>query len=185
MCTCLQCQVRLTTCKLLLRSRMRSYHSHFCSWCISSNQVGPHSDWLGSFRTNTFILLLLQESMVQRVADKHDQWRRYMTVLVVKQWMKKSINILTTVIRPRIWFEVAKLKDCFCHHVKWMLAILYQLSTLSALDWNRVPHLPHALLQDKDTYCVPEGNQWIPNTLRQIQRSGDYKAVLSCHQLND
>jgi len=38
---------------------------------------------LGSFRMNTFVLLPLQESMAQSGACKHDQWRGYMTILVV------------------------------------------------------------------------------------------------------
>jgi hypothetical protein len=108
---------------------------------------------------NTFVLLPLQESMAQRGACKHDQWRGYMTVLVVNHGIIKSISILTAVIRPMIKFDVDKPRDCFRQEVKWTLAIRYQLSTLSALDLDRVHHLPHALLQEKDTYCLPEGNQ--------------------------
>ena len=40
-----------------------------------------------------------------------------------------------------------------------MLANRYQLSTLSALDLDRIHHLPHALLPETNTYLVPEGNQ--------------------------
>jgi hypothetical protein len=53
---------------------------------------------LGSFRMNAFVLLPLQESMAQRGAGKHDQWRGYMTVLVVNHEIMKSISILTAVI---------------------------------------------------------------------------------------
>jgi hypothetical protein len=97
--------------------------------------------------------------MAQRGACKHDQWQGYMTVLVVKHGIIKSISILTEVIRPMIKFDVDKPRDCLREEVKWTLAIRYQLSTLSALDLDRVHHLPHALLQEKDTYCLPDGNQ--------------------------
>jgi len=58
-----------------------------------------------------------------------------------------------------ITFDVDKLPDCFRQEVKWTLAIQYQHSTLSELDLGRKHHLPHILLQEKDTYCLPEGNQ--------------------------
>jgi len=72
---------------------------------------------------NTFVLLPLQESMAQRGAGKHDQWRGYMTVLVVNHGIIKSISILIAVIRPMIKFDVDKLWDCFRQEVKWTLAI--------------------------------------------------------------
>jgi len=98
---------------------------------------------------NTFVLLPLQESMAQRGAGKRDQWPGYMTVLVVNHGMIKSINILTAVSRPMIEFNVDKPWDCFRQEVQWMLAIHYQLSTLSAFDLDRLRHLPHALLPEK------------------------------------
>ena len=82
-----------------------------------------------------------------------------MTVLVVNHGIIKSISILTAVIRPMIKFDVDKPRDCLCQEEKLTLVIHYQLLTLSALDLDRVCHLPHALLQEKDTYCLPEGNQ--------------------------
>jgi hypothetical protein len=82
-----------------------------------------------------------------------------MTVFVVNHGIIESISILTAVIRPMIKFDVDKLRDCFPQEEKSTLAFLYQLSTLSELDWDRVHHLPHALLPEKDTYCLPEGNQ--------------------------
>jgi len=82
-----------------------------------------------------------------------------MTVLVVNHGILKSISLLTAVIHPMIKFEVDKPRDCLREEVKWTLAIRYQLSTLFALDLDRVHHLPHALLPEKDTYCLPEGNQ--------------------------
>ena len=97
--------------------------------------------------------------MAQRGACKHDQWRGYMTVLVINHGIKKAISILSAVIRPMINFDVDKPQDCFYQEVKWTLAIRYQLSTLSALDLDRVHHLPHALQFEKETYCLPEGNQ--------------------------
>jgi hypothetical protein len=72
---------------------------------------------------NTFVLLPLQESMAQCGAGKHDQWRGYMTVLVINHGIIKSIRILTTVIRPMIKFDVDKPQDCFRQEVKWTLAI--------------------------------------------------------------
>jgi len=72
---------------------------------------------------NTFVLLPLQDSMAQRSAGKHDQWRGYMTVLVVNQGIIKSISILTVVIRPMIKFDIDKPRDCFRQEVKWTLAI--------------------------------------------------------------
>jgi len=62
---------------------------------------------------NNFVLLPLQESVVQCGAGKHDKWRGYMTVLVVNHEMMKSISTLTVVIRPMIKFDVDKQWDCF------------------------------------------------------------------------
>jgi len=62
---------------------------------------------------NTLVLLPLQESMAQRSAGKHDQWRGYMTVLVVNHGIIKSISIVTAVIRPMIKFDVDESRDCF------------------------------------------------------------------------
>jgi len=107
---------------------------------------------------NTFVLLPLQENMAQCGACKHDQWRGYMTAFVVNHGIIKSISKLTTVLRPMIKFDVDKPQDCFLQNVKWMTAIPYQLSTLSVLDLDHVHHLPHALLPEKDTYYLPEGN---------------------------
>jgi hypothetical protein len=108
---------------------------------------------------NTFVLLPLQESMAQRGACKHDQWREYITVLGVNHGMIECISILTAVIRQMIKFNVDKMWDCLRQEVKWTQAIHYQLSTISALDLDRVHHLPHALLPEKDTYSLPERNQ--------------------------
>jgi len=72
---------------------------------------------------NSFVLLPLQESMAQRSAGKHDQWRGYMTVLVVDHGIIKSISILTAVIRSMIKFDVDKPRHCFRQEVKWTLAI--------------------------------------------------------------
>jgi hypothetical protein len=82
-----------------------------------------------------------------------------MTVCVVNDGIIKSISILTAAIRPMTKFVVAKPRDCFRQDVKWTLAIRYQLSTPSALDLDHVQHLPHALLPEKDTYSLPEGNK--------------------------
>jgi len=136
--------------------------------------------WLGSFQMNTFVLLPLQKSMAQRDACKHDQWPGYTTVLVVNHGIIESISILTADSRPMINFDVDKPQDCLCQEVKWKLAIHYQLSTVSALVLDHVHHLPHALLPAKDTYCLPEGNQWIPNALWRIHCGGDHKALQCC-----
>jgi hypothetical protein len=94
---------------------------------------------------NTFVVLPLQESMAQHGAGEHDQWRGYITVLVVNHGIIKSISILTPVIRLMIKFDVDKPWDYFHQGVKRMLAIRSQLSTLSALDLNRIHHHPHTL----------------------------------------
>jgi hypothetical protein len=60
---------------------------------------------------NTFVHLALQESMAQLGACKHDQWRGYMTVLVVNHGIIKSIGILTAVIHPMIKLDVDKPRD--------------------------------------------------------------------------
>jgi len=96
--------------------------------------------------------------MAQCGAGKHDQWRGYMTVLVVNDGIAKSISIHTVVIRPMIKFEVDKPWEYFQHEGKWTLAIRLQLSILSALDLDCVHHLPHALLQETVTYCLPVAN---------------------------
>jgi hypothetical protein len=66
---------------------------------------------------NTFVLLPFQESMAQRGAVNHDQWRGYMTVLVVIHGITKSISILTAVIRPTMQFDTDQPRDCFCQEV--------------------------------------------------------------------
>jgi len=131
---------------------------------------------------NIFVLLLVEESMVQRDAFTHDQWRGYMTVLVVNHEIIKSLSILTAVIQQMLKVDVDKPQDCFRQGVKWTLAIRFQLSTLSALDLDRIHHLPHALLPDKDTYCLPDRTQRIPNSLHRIQSGGDQKP-LQCSRL--
>jgi len=97
--------------------------------------------------------------MAQRSAPKRNQWRGYMTVLVVNHGIMKSISVLTTVIRLMIKLDVDIPRDCTQQKMKWTLALRSQLSTLSVLDLDRVDHLPHTLLLEKDTYCLPEGNQ--------------------------
>jgi len=72
---------------------------------------------------NTFVHVPLQESMVQRSAGKRDEWRPYMTVLVINHGIIKSISILTTVISPMIKFDVDKPRDRFHQEVNWTLAI--------------------------------------------------------------
>jgi len=72
---------------------------------------------------NTLVLWPLQESMAQLSAGKHDQWRHYMTVLVVNHGIIKSISIPTTVIWPVIKFDVDNPQDCFRQEVEWTLAI--------------------------------------------------------------
>jgi hypothetical protein len=97
--------------------------------------------------------------MAQRGACKHDQWRGYMTVLVYNHGIIESMSILTTVIRPMIKFDVDKLLDGIRPELQWTLALRYQISTLAVLDLDCVHHLPHALLPEEDTHCLPEGNQ--------------------------
>jgi hypothetical protein len=108
---------------------------------------------------NAFVLLPLQESIGQRGAGKHDQWRGYTTLLVVNYGMKKCITILTAVVRTMVQCEVDKPRDCFRKEVNWTLAICKQLWTLSEFDLDLVHHLPHTVLQGTDSYCLPEGNQ--------------------------
>jgi hypothetical protein len=67
--------------------------------------------------------LPLQESMAQRGAGKHNQWRVYMTVLVFNHGIIKFMGILTAGIRPMVKFDVDKPRDCFRLGVKWTLAI--------------------------------------------------------------
>jgi hypothetical protein len=61
--------------------------------------------------------------MAQHSAGKQDQWRGYMTVLVVKHRIIKSINILTAVIRPMIQLHLDTPWHCFPQELKWMLTI--------------------------------------------------------------
>jgi len=82
-----------------------------------------------------------------------------MSVLVVDDGNIQSIRVLTAVICPMIKFDVYNPWDYVQQQVQRKLAILYEPSTLSALDLNHVRHLPHALLPEKDTYCLPKGNQ--------------------------
>ena len=61
---------------------------------------------------NIFVLLPLLGRMAQRGAGEHNQWRGYMTGLVVNHGFIKSISILTLVIRPMIIFDVDNPQDC-------------------------------------------------------------------------
>jgi hypothetical protein len=72
---------------------------------------------------NTCVVMPLQESMAQRGAGKHDQWRGYMNVLVVNQGITKCISILNTVNRPMIKFDGNNPRDSFRQEVQWTLAI--------------------------------------------------------------
>jgi len=72
---------------------------------------------------NAFVLLPLRENMVQCGAGTHDQWRGYMTVLVINHGIIKSISILTDVISPRSKFDVDTPRHRFHQGVKWTLAI--------------------------------------------------------------
>jgi hypothetical protein len=108
---------------------------------------------------NAFLLWPLQESMAQPGAGIHDQWEGYMTILVINIGIIKSISILTGVIGQMEKFHADILQDCFCQEVQWTLAIRYQLSTLSALHLDCVHHIAHTLLYEKDTYCLPKGNE--------------------------
>jgi hypothetical protein len=132
---------------------------------------------------NTFVLVPLQESLVQPGACKHDQWRGYMTVIVINHGIIKLISILAVINRLMMKFYVDKLRDCFRREVKWMVAICYQFSTLSALNLDRIHHLPHILLQEKDTYFLPEKNQGIANALQRIQSGGDHNDRQCCFWL--
>jgi hypothetical protein len=107
-----------------------------------------------------------------------------MTGLVVNHGIIESISILTVVIFPMMKFDVDTPRDCLRKEAKLTQAIPYQLSTLSALDLDGVYHLPHALLPEKVTYCLPEGNQCILNTLRRSQSGGDHKALECCPLLS-
>jgi len=61
----------------------------------------------------TFVPLPLLKSIAQCGASKHDQWRGYMTTLVVNHGILKSISILTMVIRLMRKSVGDKLWDCF------------------------------------------------------------------------
>jgi len=108
---------------------------------------------------NALVLLPLQEGIAQRSAGKHDQWRLYITVLVINDGITKSISILPAVIHSMTKFVVDQPWDWFHQGVQWTLDIREQNSTLSLVDLDLVHHLPHALLQDRASSCLPEGNQ--------------------------
>jgi hypothetical protein len=72
---------------------------------------------------NTFVVLLLQESMAQQGAGKHEQCRRYMTLFVVNDGIIKSIRTLTLIIRPMITFDLDKPWDRIPQEVTWTQAL--------------------------------------------------------------
>jgi hypothetical protein len=78
-------------------------------------------------------------------------------VLVVNHGNIKSIGLLTGVIRLQIIYVVDIPRHCFSQEVMWTLAIRYQLSTVSALDLDRVDHRPQSLPPGRETDCLPEG----------------------------
>jgi hypothetical protein len=55
---------------------------------------------------NTCVRLPLEKSMAQCGACNHDQWRGYMTVLVMNDGIEKSISITPMGICPMILFDV-------------------------------------------------------------------------------
>jgi hypothetical protein len=62
---------------------------------------------------HTIVRLPLQGSMEQCSAGKHDQWRGYMTILVVNHGIMISIGRLTPVVCLMIKLDLDKLRDCF------------------------------------------------------------------------
>jgi hypothetical protein len=60
----------------------------------------------------------LQENIEQLNSGKHNQWRGYITVLVVNHGMIKSITILTAVIRLMIKYDVDYPLDCFRQEIQ-------------------------------------------------------------------
>jgi len=110
---------------------------------------------------DTFVLLPLQQSIAQCSVGIHDQWRRYMTVLVMNGGMMESISIPSPVIRRMTTFHIDLPEHCFWQEVQCAPAICQQLSTLSALDLDCVHHLPHALPQQKvQVVCQKEIDQF-------------------------
>jgi hypothetical protein len=72
---------------------------------------------------NTVVLLPLQKSWAQCSVGKREQWRWYMTVLVINHGIIKSICILNVVMHPMKKFDVDKPADFYRQEVKWTLAI--------------------------------------------------------------
>jgi hypothetical protein len=103
-----------------------------------------------------------------------------MTVLVANDGIITSISILTVDIRRMIKFDLYNLLDGLREEVKWTLVIHLQLLTLSALQLDRIHHLPHPLPHENDTNCLLEGSQENPNALCRIQSCGDPKLLLCC-----
>jgi hypothetical protein len=80
-----------------------------------------------------------------------------MTVLFINHRIIKCISILTAVIHPMIKFDVDTPRDCFRKDVQGLLAICYQLPTLSAFNLDCVRHLPHALLPERILIVCQKG----------------------------
>jgi hypothetical protein len=72
---------------------------------------------------NTFVPLLLQESMAQHSTGKHEQWRGNMTDIANSYGIITSIGILTAVIHLMIKLFVDKPRNCFRQEAKLMVAI--------------------------------------------------------------
>jgi len=105
------------------------------------------------------VFLPLQEGVGQHGGGKYDQWHRYLTDHVVIDGIIKSITIYSAVGRLVMKLDIDTPRDTVHQQLQSMLPILQQLSTLSGLDLDHVHHLPHALLQEYDTDCSPDGNQ--------------------------
>jgi hypothetical protein len=108
-----------------------------------------------------------------------------MAVLVVNQGIIKSISMVTAGVCLMMKLDVETWQNCFCKEVKWKLAILSQLSTITALDLCPVHHVQHAPLWGKHTYSLAEGNQGMTKALWQIQSGGDHRRLQYCPFLTD
>jgi hypothetical protein len=72
-----------------------------------------------------------------------------MAVIDINDGIIECISILTADIHPMMKFDVDKPRDSLSHEITWVLAIVYQWSNRSALDFDRGHHLPHGQLQEK------------------------------------
>jgi len=168
------------TCDLLQHSRIHWYNDCSCSWSSSRGHVCLHS---------ALTWKLLEEDLCAFATPGEYRARRCRKTWTEARgydrpcrcsWNDEILQHTKPSYSPDEKFDVDHHHDCIRQEGQWTLAILWQPSTLSTMDLDRIHHVPLALVQKDDTYHLSEAKEWIPNALCRSDRGEDHTARLCC-----